>query len=389
MSRDTTSPVEASNSSTSRTQQSIQAQKLAQFAIAQESAVEEFEEWGDLNAWNPLAVSKNFQPLEKRAKDRTKTEEASKVAAEEDEKPITIERLQGIAEEYERNNDEILSRTLIVLRTRISKRDSAEDILRMVRETYSDFSLADEALEFLFATADPSIREKVSDAKKELNRLHGRDIKAGKNMGAQAREFATQGLGSPTALRDLYRSVVTTPRDAAALFQELSNAYPYDKMKTVIAFLLHALGSDMKSKGPSIDKQELSRLFTETRSMQAILAIYNFFKDRMAAIISSFERRNLTLPARINFELLAKTFMKFIQERYPSVDKALQLSNTLGIANETLAQSLIYAQYLYGMRNVAPRFFRDERHRQDVLNCFMDTIEELEEKLEEEKEEQE
>jgi hypothetical protein len=81
--------------------------------------------------------------------------------------------------------------------------------------------------------------------------------------------------------------------------------------------------------------------------------------------------------------------MKFIQERYPSVDKALLLSQQLGIAGEVLAQLIIYLQFRDAMRQVAPRLFRDERQRQELLMCFMQTLEELEEELEEEDEEKE
>ena len=43
------------------------AQKLLQYSLVQESAHEEMQEWGDLNAWNPMALSRNFQALEKRS----------------------------------------------------------------------------------------------------------------------------------------------------------------------------------------------------------------------------------------------------------------------------------------------------------------------------------
>jgi len=38
------------------------------------------------------------------------------------------------------------------------------------------------------------------------------------------------------------------------------------------------------------------------------------------------------------------------------------------------------------MRQVAPRLFRDERQRQELLMCFIETLESLEEALEEEEE---
>lgn len=373
-----------------KSQQSQQAQKLAQYAIAQESATEEFQEWSQLDAWNPLALARNFQQLEKRVRERGRPEDAHKAEQPEEEGELKIvERLKEVSEDYQRKNPELQSRSLLLLRTRITRSDTPEDILRKVREAYPDISLADEALDFLIETSEPTIRANVEQAKSELNRIYEREIKAGRNMGAQAREFSSQGLGSPTALRDLYRDITRNPRDANALFQELSTNYSYDKMKSVIDFILHSLGSDMKSRGPSISRAELTRYFTEARNMQAILGVYRFFKSRMRLISSSFDRQGLVLPSRINFELLAKTFMKFIQERYPSVEKALLLSQQLGIAGETLAQMIIYLQFRDALRQVAPKLFKEERHRQDLLSCFMDTLEELDEELEEDEEKEE
>jgi len=388
--RFTTPRVQAIHSDAVRAQQSQQAQKLAQYAIAQESASEEFQEWGDLNAWNPLALAQKFQQLDKRVRERGRPEDAQKSEREEEDQEVNVvERLKEISEDYQRKNPEMQSRSLLLLRTRITRNDTPDDILRKVREAYPDISLADEALDFLIETSEPAIRSNVEQAKAELNRVFEREIKAGRNMGTQAREFSAQGLGSPTALRDLYRDITRNPREANTLFQELSTNYAYDKMKSVIDFLLHSLGSDMKSKGPSISRAELTRLFTETRNMQAILGIFRFFKSRMPLIGSSFDRQGLVLPARINFEILAKTFMKFIQERYPSVEKALLLSQQLGVAGEALAQIIIYVQFRDALRQVAPKLFKDDRHRQDLLSCFMETLEEHDEELEEDEDKEE
>lgn len=361
--------------------------RLNQYSIAQEAAHEAFQEWGDLNAWNPLALARNFQTLDRRTRERGRPEDAHKQEKVEEEHEISaVEQLQEISENYQRKNPELQARTLLSLQARITLQDSVEDILRKLREVYSDPALADEALDFLIETAGPEMRKLLEKTKAELGRLHERDIKAGRNMGAQARNFSSQGLGSPTALRDLYRNIIGNPRDANTLFQELSGNYPFDKMKVVIDFVLHSLGADIKSKGPSISREELQRFMTETRNMQAILGIYRYFFSRMRLIASSFDRQGLVLPPRINFEMLARTFMRFLQERYPSVDKALLLSQQLGIADEELAQLIIYLQFRDAMRQVAPRLFRDEKHRQELLMCFMETLEDLEEELEEEEE---
>lgn len=362
-----------------------QAQKLLQYSLVQESAREEFQEWGDLNAWNPLAMSRNFQTLDKRVREKTKPDETSKAEKEEEDEEIkAVEKLQETAEEYQRKNPELQARTLLSIRARISRRDTPDDILRKLKQVYLDVALVDEAIDFLMETADIDMRHTLQMAKDELYRTSEREVKAGRNIGIQARNFSSQGLGSPTALRDLYRSLTGNPRDAVTLFQELSNNYPLDKMRVVIDFMLHSLGADVKAKGPSISREELQRMMSETRNMQAILGIYRYFLSRMNLITSSFDRQGLVLPPRITFDLLARIFVKFLLERYPSTAKALQLAHQLGIADETVAQMIIYLQYRDAMRQVAPRLFRDERHRQDLLMCFMDTLEELEEKFEDE-----
>ncbi len=367
-------------------QKAASQQRLSQYAIAQESAKVGFEEWGDLNAWNPLALARNFQSIERRTRERVRPEDAQKTEKAEDEQEIpAIEKLQETSEFYQRRNPELQARTLLALRARLSPNDSVEDILRKLVETYSDLSLADEALDFLLETADTRMRELLQKAKVELNQRHEREIRAGRNMAAQARNFSAQGLGSPTALRDLYRNVTANPRDAYTLFQELSSKYAFDKLKAVIDFMLHSLGADVKAKGPSISREELHRMMSETRNMQAILGIFRYFHSRMRLIISSFERQGLTFSERLTFEALAKTFMLFLQERYPSVDKAKSMARQLGISEDELAQLVIYLQFRDAMRQVSPRLFRDERHRQELLMCFMETLEDIEEDLEKEK----
>ena len=160
-------------------------------------------------------------------------------------------------------------------------------------------------------------------------------------------------------------------------------------MTILIDFLLHSLGSDLKSKGSSIDHAELHRLITETRKLQAILGIFRFFKSRMNLIATAFTRQGLQLSGKITFEMLAKLFMKFLQERYPSAEKILQMALQLGLAEEWIAQIIILTQMRDGVRGVAPKLFKSEQHRQDVLKSFMDAIEELDERLDEEEEEKE
>lgn len=82
-------------------------------------------------------------------------------------------------------------------------------------------------------------------------------------------------------------------------------------------------------------------------------------------------------------------FSKYIQERYPSPDKALRLSTLLGVDSELVAQIIIFTQFRDGLRNVSPKLFRSNKHRQDLLMALIETISELDDLLEEEEDEDE
>jgi type III secretion protein W len=206
-------------------------------------------------------------------------------------------------------------------------------------------------------------------------------------MGVASREFSKEGLGSPTALRDMYRDLTGNPREPLKLFEELSGKFPYDRLKTAIQFLLHALGADLRSKGPSIPRAELKRLIDDVRSLQGVLGVYRYFKEGMRQIQNQFGSYDLAMPARLTFDAIAKQFMKFIAERFISPEKILQSAKQLGISEETLAQIIVYTQMRDALKQVTPRFFKNQKHREDLFETFLKTLEDLEEKLEEEEEE--
>lgn len=371
----------------SQAQKAQQASSASKYAIIQEAKAEDFQEWSE--TLNPVAVAtRRFETLEIKVKKKPREEETEKAEKVETEE-ISIEGLEEISEQYEEKNPELHSKNLLLLRSRIKKGDNADDVYNKVLDAYPDPSLADEALDFLIATSDGDLQKSIKESKGRLEERYGREIKAGKNISVKAREFSDVGLGSPTGLRDLYREITGNPREPLTLFEELCTKYPFDKMQTTIAFLLHSLGADLRSKGPSIPRGELHRLVTETRSLQAILGVYRFFASRMNLILSSFDREGLAQNQRVTFQMLAKLFVKFLLERYPSAEKVFQMGVQLGLSDEIIAEIIIYSQMRDAVRQVAPRLYRNEQHKQDILKTILEALDTLEDKLEELAEEEE
>jgi type III secretion protein W len=353
--------------------------------LSSEEALEEGAEGAQFSGFN-----RETEKLENKMKHRTTS---TKEAEEKDDgaPPEAIDKTSRLAKALEEKNSEMNQHGLLGLKAGIKESDDAEAILVKVRRFYKDEYLADEALKFLEETTNPhtNIGRNIRKALILLRDRYGREVRAGRNINETAQAYAKEGLAKAGSLRELYKEVTGNPKDPASLFDELSSAFNFPKMKSVLAFLLHSLGKDMKSKGPSISKQELSRLFAEARTMQAILGIYKFFQSRMGLIKDSFTRENLYFPKNMTFELLAKLFTKYAQERYPSPDKVLRDARELGIDSELIAQIIVFTQYRDAIRGVSPKLFRSVKHRGDLLMALIETISELDDLLEEEEEEEE
>ncbi|MCF7851710.1 MAG: hypothetical protein K9M07_00545 [Simkaniaceae bacterium] len=356
---------------------------------AQVASEQEFTEWVDNFAFTPTLMMRRFRELD----EKLHKKEVKKEKSEEKEEATleAVEKIDEVSRNYSSKNPELDERVLLALKESLRGDEDVDTMMEKLLKSYPDHYLADDALDFLLTTTAPNtaMGRKLNETKERLNELYSREIKAGRNISTESREFSQHGLGSPTALRDLYRNITGNPRSPADLFEELNQKFKFDDLTKAVKFIMHSLGSDFRSKGPSIPQPELQRLFSESRSMQAILGVYKFFHSRIPLMAGQFQKFELDLPPRLTYELLAKQFVKMISDRYPSADKILKIGVMLGIADEELAQIIIFTQYRDAIRGVSPRLFKSEKHRQEMLLALLDTLSELEDLLDEEEEEDE
>ncbi|HEX2582720.1 MAG TPA: HrpJ domain-containing protein [Chlamydiales bacterium] len=361
----------------------LAAQELAELALAEDMRVIDSQEnFATFNDTNVLALFRNFRTLQEiktAAKERTEVKE-------EDKKTLMVEKIEEIANNVEQRNKELKARTLLILRSSITDQDTPEEALNKTLRVYSDESLADEALDFLIETSEGDLQKTLKLTKEQFNQTYGREILAGRNIGVQVKEFSQEGLGSPTSLRDLYRDITGNLREPLKLFEELTEKFRYDKLSTVISFLLHALGADLKAKGSSILRAELLRLINDIRSLQGIMGIFRFFQSRMRIVERLFGSYNLTLPPRVTFEVLARVFAKLLAERFINPEKILGLLRLLGLSEEEEALLIICTQFRDAVKQIAPRYYRNTQHRDELLKAILDTLDQLEDELEDEDE---
>lgn len=391
MSEDRVSGVPSANARRAQMQKLQQLQKAQNILARQMLAKRTMIENAESALFNAMYMLKDAESLEKRRKHELREKHSATAQADEDTDTPHIEATAKIAENFANKNDELKKQALLGLRVAISSEDSPEEVLAKVLKSYPDKYLADEAFDFLETSTDPTSKmgQAIRRARILLNERFGREVRAGRNMNVEAQEFSKQGMGTATSLRGLYQDITGNPREPLTLFEELIENFSFDRMKTVLQFILHSIGSDLKAKGPSISRFELQRLLTDARSMQAILGVYRFFFSRMSLIQRQFDQEDLAYPKRITFELLAKLFVKMLAERYPSIDKVLRLATSLGISDELIAQMIVFSQYRDAIRSVSPKLFKSDRHRQDLLNTLIETLSEIDDLLDEEEEEDE
>lgn len=362
----------------------LQAQTAREEAM-QIDSMEDLSQYFDVN---PLLQAQRFRGLNDL---KNQLIQGSEETENPEDKPILkVEKAEETAQRFARNNEELDPRILLILRSRLAGKPNREEILEKTLETYGDPALADEALDFLIETAEEGSRPEFQKAKEQLNERYTMEIRAGRNMGEQARAFSKDGLGSPISLRELYRDILNHPREATVLFDEMAERFPYPKLVYAVNFLFQSLGKDFRSKGPSIPRGELKRLIDESRSLQAMLGVFRFFQSRMPLIHSFFARNGMSVPLRLNFEMLARVFIKILNERFINPERILMSASVLGISEDLLAQIIVYMQMRDAIRQISLRYYRNPKHKEEILKSFIDTIEKLEkEKEEKEKKEKE
>lgn len=95
------------------------------------------------------------------------------------------------------------------------------------------------------------------------------------------------------------------------------------------------------------------------------------------------KENNLQMPNELTFESMAKQFMALATERYPSTAKVLQTASKLGIEGDIEAQIIVFSQMRDAVREVSMNhIFKSLQHRDDLYMAIIETLEDLEDKLE-------
>jgi len=371
-----TNPIQPVTNDVSSSQSAQGSKNAAQASAVQESMQDSFQSFVDQFAVNTMQIiRRNSEPFEERVKKRPRTESADKQQEGEEEIPLEIEETHEVSGYYENKNPEVKSKNLQGLKDQISKFDTPEDILQKIMENFPDPVMADAAFDYLLQVMPDELKAKIYNARENFKNRFGRALKAGKNIFEESLKFSEEGLGAPSELRQMYAELTGDPKTPIYLFDELLKKFDYEKMKKAIDFWMHALGADLNSKGSSIQRGELYKLIEETRTLQAILGVYNYFASKQRELVLNLARRNAEATPEMNYQNLAKLFVRILQDKFPSPDKILNLKRDLKIEPFLHSQEAVLSVMCSGIKGTSPRLYKNEKHKIEILNCFLLALE--------------
>ena len=250
---------------------------------------------------------------------------------------------------------------------------SAQDLLKELARGSTDpshqFAMLD-ILEQAFGEGEDSLRELIRQAKAELTRAKGPEIRAGLNLAEEVNARATtpEEMGE---LRDMYRSEVigfTKPQDC---FRSLLEARGAEGLKDAIEFLIAGCGADLKSQSPSMEAAALGRILTDLQCVQVLQTVL----EALAALGYRMKRQ-FGEKCLMDGEQMTERVMDFTEQSFVSASSIESFIGDCGL--KALLARMDFARELTGLfRKLSPRLFEHEGDRERLVDAAQEHLDGL------------
>lgn len=246
-------------------------------------------------------------------------------------------------------------------------------LMRMLGDASSDpthqFAMLD-CLEDALGEGEAGLRELVREARGELERLRGGEVRVGLNLADlfQARGDAPE---AQAGLRDLYRGEILGFEDPQTCFRALVEQRGPERLGEAIEFLLRACSADMASSTPSMAPEELRRIVVDLQSVEVLKTVLERMTQlcgRMANVFGeSMQASSYDLTGRL-LELTHQAFLDGrIMESYVSHTGIKKLFPKMDFMRELMLV----------MRSMSMRCFPNDDSRVRLLDASQSYLDEL------------
>ena len=258
----------------------------------------------------------------------------------------------------------------------------AGELLKMLGEGSQDpshqFAMLD-CLESGLAADEAELRQAVQDAKAQLERTKGPEMRAGINVAEEVNRRAS----SPEEIRDLrelYRGEVVGFSSPQHCFRSLLASRGAGHIAEALEFLISAAGVDLQAANPSQSAEQLRSIISDLQCVEVIRTVMDRLDRLVARLLQQFGEKSL-----LNGEKLTGRVVDLTEQPFVSSAQVGGILTSCGI-RQLLAQMDFAREMLAVFRELSPRLFAEAADRFKLTAAAQELLEETTDRLAEEEE---
>ncbi|WP_281557956.1 type III secretion system gatekeeper subunit SctW [Thalassomonas sp. RHCl1] len=196
--------------------------------------------------------------------------------------------------------------------------------------------------------------DQLDIAKEQLMQEQGEAVRAGLNVSTTAAEFSRSDQGVQT-LRNFYRDAVLDYQNVTQGFHHILKRFGEKGFAKSLAFLLKALGADLKAQGPSIEPGQLRLIIDDMYIIKTLGGIL----EQVRALVDNMRRRYQQSTIKNSLFLMEK-MLDLKDEPFPKPELFLKLNRDMAISG--LVNQIYFTQELIKLFRKLP----DKAYEEDL-----------------------
>lgn len=258
---------------------------------------------------------------------------------------------------------------------------SAKELLKLLDDVFDDVTHKDLVLsmlkELLSEDKDRGLYAIVDSILNSLESKHEAEIKAGFNISSTAQTFSEKGLSATGELRKFYRSTILKYEGINQTFESIVENFPDKNFPDAIQFLIQAVGSDLHSRGPSIEPSELKQILDDLYNIESLGNLYRECDDLIQKTQKGFDIQLKSTTKNIVGQIL-----RLKDSGWINTSEVMGMLHEFGIFD--LEAQIYFLQNLKEKVRLMPlKLFSDDDSRYNILDKMQEAIDNLIESEEE------
>ena len=240
------------------------------------------------------------------------------------------------------------------------------------------FAMLD-CLENSLTDEESELRRLIQDAKAQLERAKGQEIRAGINVA----EEINKRVSTPEEMRDLrelYRGEVVGFSTPQQCFRSLLASRGAGHLAEALEFLISAAGVDLQAANPSQSPEQLRSVISDLQCVEVLRTVLERLDGLVGRLSRQFGERSL-----LDGEKLTGRVVDLTEQPFVSSAQVGGIMTSCGI-RALLAQMDFAREMLAVFRELSPRLFAEASDRFKLTAAAQELLEETTDRLAEEEE---